>query len=225
MNQICLLRLLCICCFFQIQQTSDYCIPDNTVLQSVPDYVEKLLFEVVGFPQILFFLFLQDFPETPQLSGLATLKCLLPNYTASCRKSHSMHFPIIQETLISYINIFIRYLPRCTDSSAPLILRCICTDIIPFLIPSCFIYNSFHFVFSPLKQQKQSPISTHGSLSSIHRVFSDLYIYAYSQKSVLNCSGFTPDFIKLIFPNQTTPGYSFFQVYHFDKFMSINVFF
>lgn len=90
-----------------------------------------------------------------------------------------------------------------------LILRCICTDIIPFLIPSCFIYNSFHFVFSPLKQQKQSPISTHGSLSSIHRVFSDLYIYAYSQKSVLNCSGFTPDFIKLIFPNQTTPGYSF----------------
>lgn len=69
MNQICLLRLLCICCFFQIQQTSDYCIPDNTALQSVPDYMEKLLFEVVGFPQILFFLFPQDFPETPQLSG------------------------------------------------------------------------------------------------------------------------------------------------------------
>ena len=167
--------------------------------------------------------FHKTFRKLHSFLELATLKCLLPNYTASCRKSHSVHFPIIQETLISYINIFIRYLPRCTDSSAPLILRCICTDIIPFLIPSCFIYNSFHFVFSPLKQQKQSPISTHGSLSSIHRVFSDLYIYAYSQKSVLNCSGFTPDFIKLIFPNQTTPGYSFFQVYHFDKFMSINV--
>ena len=55
MNQICLLRLLCICCFFQIQQTSDYCIPDNTVLQSIPDYVEKLLFGVVGSPQTLFF--------------------------------------------------------------------------------------------------------------------------------------------------------------------------
>ena len=86
-----------------------------------------------------------------------------------------------------------------------------------------FHLQLFPFCISPLKQQKQSPISTHGSLSSIHRVFSDLYIYAYSQKSVLNCSGFTPDFIKLIFPNQTTPGYSFFQVYHFDKFMSINV--
>ena len=152
--------------------------------------------------------FYKAFRELYGFLELTSFKCLFSNYTTACRKCYSMHFSVIQETLVSYIYVFIRYLPRHTISSVPLILCCIGTDIISFLIPPCFFRNSFHFVFSPLRQQKQSP-TTHGSLSSIHRVISDLYAYTYLQKSVSNCSGFTPDFVKLILPNQTTPGYSF----------------
>ena len=122
MNQICLLRLLCICCFFQIQQTSDYCIPDNTALQSVPDYVEKLLFEVVGFPQILFFLFPQDFPETPQLSGTGNpqmpasqLHGILPEASLRALSHYSGNTYLLYKYILNvifspkYLRIYLKY--------------------------------------------------------------------------------------------------------------------
>ena len=123
-----------------------------------------------------------------------------------------MHFAIVQKTSVTYIFISIRDLSGLSASSVSLILCCICTDIIPSLIPAYFIIQSFHIESFPLRQQKQSPICN-GPLSSVQRVKSDLLCEKHIHSSYLNCSGFSPDYVKLPFTTDHAWLSNFFKVY------------